>query len=124
VSLPGVLAEFADTIGEAAALKLAQELGGTTIKLSDRPNSVLAAVIGEELARALVAARSRGEAVVIPMAGQRGAGGRRAAVARMLSDGASANAAAKACDVHARTAKRVRAELKKTLPLFDKEGRG
>lgn len=120
--LPGILATIATVTDEATALKLVQALGGTSLKLSAAPDGKLATVVGVEAAEKIVKEFIQGDTVVIPMANRRGAGARRAAVARMLIDGGKIHTTALACDVHERTAKRMRARLKdqEDLPLFKK----
>lgn len=122
--LPGILGTIATVAGEAAALKLARELGGTTIKLSADPAGKLATVVGVEAAEAMVKEWSQGYFLTIPMAHLRGAGARRAQVARMIESKVPTAKAALACDVHDRTAKRIKARLKELaedpdqLPMF------
>lgn len=117
--LPGLLGQIEDIAGLSAAQRLALAAGGTEMKFSDRPKSALAKIVGADAARLIVAELGR-EKYTIPMAHLRGQKGRRAQAARMLAAGATANATAKACDVHERTARRVREKQKaaKGLPLF------
>lgn len=118
--LPGILGTIATVAGEAAALKLARELGGTSIKLSADPAGKLATIVGAAAAEAIVKEWTPGYTLTIPMANIRGAGARRAQVARMIASGQSIGAAALAGDVHERTAKRIKARLKDPdqMPLF------
>lgn len=117
--LPGLLGEIADVAGMAAALKLARERGGTEMTFSGRPGSVLALIVGDEAA-ARIADRFGPQKYVIPMANVRGRGARQAAVARMMADKATASQAARAHEVHERTARRIRSKLKTgNGPLFD-----
>ena len=120
--LPGILGTIAEVTSEGSALKLARELGGTSIKLSDDPNGKLAAIVGPEHAKAIVKEWAAGYTLTIPMANLRGAGARRAQVARLLQDERSIREAALAGDVHERTVKRIKARLKAQpdLPLFRK----
>lgn len=117
--LTGKLAEIAEVAGVSAALKLARELGGQELKLSDRPDGKLARLVGQEAAVAIVEAFGRGEKLTIPMGHLRGARARREAVARMMANGASVSQAAAAVDVHERTARRAKNRPPKPLPLFD-----
>lgn len=117
--LPGILGEIEDVAGTAAALKLARERGGTEMTFSGRPGSVLALIVGDEAA-ARIADRLGPQKYTIPMANVRGRGARQAAVARMMEGEASASSAARAHDVHERTARRIRTKLKSgNGPLFD-----
>lgn len=120
--LPGILGAIAEVTSEAAALKLARELGGTSIKLSDAPDGKLAMIVGPDFAKAIVKAWAAGYTLTIPMANLRGAGARRAQVARMLASGQTISQAALGGDVHERTAKRIKARLRDQgdLPLFQK----
>ncbi len=75
-------------------------------------------------AAAKIAEALGSEKLVIPMAGQRGAGGRRARAARMVEEGATERQVALACDMHGRTARRLRARMKAEgpeLPLFSRK---
>lgn len=116
---PGILAEIARVAGESAATRLALAAGGTEMKFSASPRAALARLVGAEAAKAIVAELGR-EKYTIPMAHLRGQKGRQAQAARMLAGGASNNDVARACDIHERTARRVRKKVKKTggLPLF------
>lgn len=116
--LTGKLGEIADAAGVKAALKLVQALGGRQIKLSARPNSKLARIVGPEAARAIVAALGS-EKIVVPMAHLRGQRGRREAAARMLDSGATVSQVAGAVDVHERTVFRVKRRRALTGGLFD-----
>lgn len=116
----GVLAVIAEAAGPAAALKLARELGGTELKLSARRGGKLARIVGHAEARAIVEALGHTK-ITVPMANLRGARGRREAAARMLREGASAARAALACDVHERTAWRIKARTPAPAPLFDED---
>ena len=120
--LPGILATIATVTNEATALKLARELGGTSLKLSDAPDGKLAMLVGHDHAKAIVKEWAAGYTLTIPMANVRGAGARRAQVARLLQSDQTIRQAALAGDVHERTAKRIRARLKAQpdLPLFQK----
>lgn len=119
-SFTGVLAVIAEAAGPAAALKLARELGGTELKLSGRRGGKLARIVGLNEARAIVEALGHTK-IMVPMAGLRGARGRREAAARMLRAGASASRAALACDVHERTIWRIKARSPSPAPLFDED---
>lgn len=117
--LPGILREIADAAGEAAALQLAREAGGQEMKFSDRAGSALSRIVGHEAAVKIVKALGRDKRT-IPMAGLRGAGGRRAAAARLMNQGKSAAETARLVDVHERTARRVRQRpAPASLPLLD-----
>lgn len=121
MSLPGILARIAEVAGESAALRLAQAAGGTVMTFSARPNSALARIVGAEAAKA-IRAEFGPEKYTIPMAHVRGQKGRRVAATEMLARGATANAAARACDIHVRTAERLQGRIKRSreegLPLF------
>lgn len=118
--LPGILGEIEAAAGPAAALIIARERGGTELSLSDRPGSALVKLVGEESARKIVLAVGKGS-YTIPMATVRGQGARRAKAAAMLAQGATETEVARACDVHVRTARRVRAKRKGSLPLFPED---
>lgn len=120
MSLPGVLGEIAEVAGDAAALKLARALGGTEIKLSARKGGKLARIVGLDQAKAIVEAMGP-EKITVPMAGMRGARGRREHAARLMRDGASSTQAALACDIHERTARRIRQRPQAPAPLFDED---
>lgn len=116
---PGVLARIAEAAGDEAAQKLALRLGGTEMKISGRKGGKLARLVGDEAARKIAEALGP-EKITIPMAHVRGQRGRRIAAAKMLAGGATAAQTALACDVHERTAFRVReAVAKGSLPLLD-----
>lgn len=110
--LPWFLAEVEKAAGIDAALKLAQVFGGVEISLSAAKSSALARAVGPAAAQAIVQAIGRGK-VLVPMATARGARARRASAAQLMANGASDQTAALACDVHIRTAKRIRAKVKK-----------
>lgn len=116
---PGILGKIAEVAGDEAAQKLALRLGGTEMKISGRKDGKLARLVGNEAARKIAEALGP-EKFTIPMAHVRGQKGRRLAAAKMLAEGATAAATALACDVHERTAFRVReAVAKGDLPLLD-----
>jgi hypothetical protein len=102
--------------GLSAATRLALQAGGTEMKFSPSPDGALARIVGAEAAAAIVAELGALK-YVIPMAHLRGQKGRQVEVARRLAAGQSAAAAARACDVHERTARRVR----KRLETFDSQ---
>lgn len=120
--LPGTLGAIARVAGEKAALRLAQELGGTSIKLSADPGGKLATIIGQEAADAIVKEWAAGYTLLIPMAHLRGAGARRAELARLIEEKRPVRDVALAGEVHERTVKRMRAKLRSQddLPLFRK----
>ncbi|MCX7586561.1 hypothetical protein [Phenylobacterium sp. 58.2.17] len=121
IPLPGILGEIAAIAGDRAATRLAMRHGGQEMKLSAHPESALAQVVGAEAAAAIVAAFGPVK-VTIPMAHLRGTRGRRAAIAKLLSDPTvSAAKAARICDVHERTARRVREQMgsHNAAPLLD-----
>jgi hypothetical protein len=119
--LPGILSTIATVAGEAAALKLARDLGGQKLKLSADPNGKLATIVGAAAAEAIVREWAPGYELIVPMANLRGAGRRRAQVAQMIEGGMSISQAANAGDMHMRSAKRIKASLKNQapLPLFE-----
>lgn len=119
MSLPGILNDVAEVAGLAKALELAREHGGTEISISDADGSVLVRIVGKPAAAVLVERLARVK-VVVPMANQRGAKARRARAAELLGSGQSTLKTALACDIHQRTAKRIRAKAKDPLPLFDR----
>jgi hypothetical protein len=108
--LPGLLEHVEAVAGTAAALELAKALGGVRISISARPGSTLVKHLGPEVAAALVARLGRGE-MFVPMATVRGQKGRRAGAAQMLAKGVSVSQAALACDIHERTAWRLKAAI-------------
>lgn len=122
MSLPGLLGEIERVAGKSAAERLALHAGGTEMTFSPRPKGALAKIVGAEAAK-LIAQEFGGQKFTIPMAHLRGQKGRRAQVAQMLAAEASNNTAAKVCDVHERTVRRVREKLKvrRGLPLFPDE---
>jgi len=120
--LPGILGFIAQIAGESAATRLALAAGGTEMKFSPSPSGALAKIVGADAAKKIVQELGP-EKYTIPMGHLRGQQGRRTQAARMLAEGKSANEVAKACDVHERTARRVRKKLKSQadLPLFPKD---
>lgn len=114
--LPGILGQIADIAGQSAATRLALAAGGTEMKFSAHPKAALARIVGAEAARQIVAVLGP-EKYTIPMAHLRGQKGRQAVAAAMLAQNASSNAVAKACDMHERTARRIRERMKKAAPL-------
>jgi hypothetical protein len=120
MSLPGLLKDVEEVAGTAVALELARQHGGTMISISDADGSALVLVVGKAAAAVLVERLARGK-VMVPMATARGQAGRRAAAAEMLAKGASAQDAARACDIHTRTAWRAKSKTKGETPLFDRE---
>lgn len=119
--LPGLLADIEAAAGTAKALELARQCGGCQISLSAAPTSTLVKVVGLEAAQKIVDALGHGR-VIVPMANLRGQGARQAAAAQMLVKGASARQVALACDVHTRTAWRVKARAKEAIDLARKNG--
>jgi DNA-binding NarL/FixJ family response regulator len=103
--------------GLEAARDLARKRGGTEIKLSAHPRSVLARIVGADAAKAIVEERGP-EKVTVPMGDLRGQKARRAAISHQVAAGRSNSQVALACDVHERTVRRVRERLKTPLPLF------
>lgn len=114
------LQQIALVAGDKAALTLIERLGGTELKISGRKGGKLARLVGDEAARKIVEALGP-EKIVIPMGLSRGQRGRRAMVAKMLAAGAGLTETALACDVHERTARRVRLKGAPALPLFPDE---
>lgn len=110
MSLPNLLADVEAVAGTAAALRLARMRGGTKITISARPGSALVKILGQTAATALVARVGGGE-VMVPMAHGRGQKGRQAAAAMMISKGAKVREVALACDIHERTAWRVKRRM-------------
>lgn len=111
IPLPGILGEIAAIAGVRAATRLALRHGGQELKLSAHPQSALASIVGTDAAVAIVEAFGPVK-VTIPMAHLRGTRARRAAVAKLIAEGSSAAKAAQACDVHERTARRVREQMR------------
>lgn len=117
-ALPGVLARFAALAGEAAALRIAQEKGGTRAYIP-APDSLtgehwLVRCAGWEGARA-VAAEYGGGQVPIPL-GPTGTRGRAwATIRRAMAEGKSAAEAARLAGVDERTARRHRSGKTKGL---------
>lgn len=105
-TLPGILGEIATAAGEAAALKLARERGGTEVQISARKDSAFVRIVGQAAADKIVKAFGNGK-VLVPMATARGQRGRREAAARMLADEKTQTEVALACDIHERTARRI-----------------
>ena len=105
-TLPGILGEIATAAGEAAALKLARERGGTEVQISARKDSAFVGIVGQAAADKIVKAFGNGK-VLVPMATARGQRGRREAAARMLAAGRTQTEVALACDIHERTTRRV-----------------
>jgi hypothetical protein len=119
--LTGFLAAVAEVAGESAATRLALAAGGTRLTFSAAKNSTLVRIVGLDAAQKIVGQFGR-ETYTIPMAHLRGQKGRQAAAAKMLASGANASEVARACDVHERTARRVRKRMAQAkqagLPLF------
>ena len=105
-TLPGILGEIATAAGEAAALKLARERGGTEVQISARKDSAFVRIVGQAAAEKIVKAFGNGK-VLVPMATARGQRGRREAAARMLAAKKTQTEVALACDIHERTARRI-----------------
>lgn len=118
--LPGILSAIARVTNAGVALRLAQARGGTEMTFSARRESALSKLVGQESARKIVDELGASR-FMIPMASARGQHGRRAAVRKMLAEGATLNQAALACDVHVRTARRIKNPKQKPAPapLFD-----
>lgn len=108
--LPKLLADVEKAAGVKAALKLAQDHGGTQISLSAARGSVLTRSVGQVAAAAIVKALGHGR-VVVPMASARGQRGRRAAAAEMLAKGATVTQVMAVIDIHNRTAWRIKAQV-------------
>lgn len=119
-ALPGILADVEEAAGQAAALQLAREFGGTQISLSAAKSSALVRVVGLDAARKIVQKLGRGR-VMVPMANLRGQRARRAAATRMFAGGASARDVALACDIHERTAWRAKTPPKPKGDLFNED---
>ncbi len=115
--LPRILAAVEAVAGLKVALKLAQEFGGLEISLSAKKGSALVRAVGHDAALAIVRELGHGK-VLIPMATMRGQKGRQAAAAELMAKGVSAQRAALTCDVHSRTAWRIRAKAKKAGTLL------
>ncbi|PCJ57867.1 MAG: helix-turn-helix domain-containing protein [Rhodospirillaceae bacterium] len=118
---PGVLAQIAEAAGAGAAINLARRYGGTEISIPKNPraDSPLVKAVGMTAARAIAREIGHGR-LLIPMAGLRGEGARRAEAARMLSGGKSVPIVARAVGVHERTVRRMGKRLREgaALPLF------
>lgn len=121
-TLPGILADVERATSSETALQLLSACGGQVITLSAAENSTLVKAVGVEAAAAIVKEVGGGR-VAIPMAHARGQRARRIQAARLLAQGATANEVAAAADMHERTARRVRARMKKSQAdqgdLFD-----
>ena len=122
--LPHLLAEIAAVAGEAAALAIAAERGGTTIYIPPAPGQDhwISKLVGLENARAIA------DRLTCGVGGQRfdvpaGPSGRdakaRARVAAMLADGCSERDIARATGYTARTVRRQRAQLERRGALAD-----
>lgn len=110
--LTGLAAEIATVIGEERALRLLMRRGGTEIKLpGSAPGSLLADLVGEEAAEAMIAHFGGTQKMSLPCGHLRGAPGRRAMGVAMLRRGASAQDVALSCDVSVRTVYDWRATL-------------
>lgn len=121
--LPKILAEIEAIAGTAVALKVASEFGGTRINLSSAEGSALVEAVGKDEAEKIVRALGQGRQD-IPMADLRGQRGRRALAARMFANGATVREVALACDIHERTAWRVKSGPKddpEAPTLFDRD---
>lgn len=119
-TFPGVLGVIERVAGKDAATKLALRAGGTVMTFSPRPSGALAKIVGPEAAKAIVAELGA-EKYTIPMAHLRGQKGRRAVAARLLAQGASSAQTSLACDIHERTARRIRKKSQEKAPLFDRD---
>lgn len=108
----GVAAEIAETIGEAAALSLMAERGGTEVKIPVRvKGSQLARIVGTEACQLMIAKFGPGR-LLIPLGPARGQKGRRTAAMQMLREGKSVRDVARACDLHERSVWNFRATLR------------
>ena len=104
---PQLLQQVADAAGEAAALKLVQELGGQKITVPRQPEgSKLAAKFGIETASGIVELYG-GNAAYIPNLGQRLAASRKRFV--LTNPQMSANALAHALGISSRQVEKLRA---------------
>lgn len=122
-TLPGLLGQIADVVGETKALAIARALGGryTSIAQNPGPDSPLARIVGVEDARRIAVEVGHGR-VVIPM----GPATRSAQVRAMLANGVSHSDISRALGVHQRTveyhAKAVRDDRQMVLPLAQLTG--
>ena len=108
---PGeVMAAIEELGGKALVLKLAREHGGTRLYVSDAPRSEFVEIVGEEVARKLVIRVGAGR-FMVPMSTARGQRGRAAAAAELIAKGVPLHDVALACDIHLRTAERIKASV-------------
>ena len=109
--LPGIAGEIEAAIGLDATVTLLRARGGTEIEVPVRAKgSLLVKLIGLEAAETLIETMGPGR-LTLPCASLRGARAREAKAMQMLRDGASNSEVALACDMHVRTAGRLRKKL-------------
>lgn len=121
-SLPDVLDQIAETLGEAFALEVAARLGGTEIWLKADPGAEdrVVQALGMDKARRLAAALGTGK-LLVPMAAGADRARRHARIASLRAAGRPIHEVARAAGVHERTVYRVQERAGRKLPLFDRE---
>lgn len=116
----GVLADIENIIGVDATIKIAVECGGSHIFIPKKPSekSGLVQLIGLENVEKLIKDFGTGE-VLVPMGHFRGAGKKRARIAKMIEQGTPYDKIARQMDVHTRTVERIKNKNFSNLPLID-----
>lgn len=127
MSLPGILQEIAEDLGEEAALRFAARLGGTQIYVRRDEGGLLRDILGDELA-AWLADRYGGEIIIVPMAKALMRQRHRELILSLSREGLGADEIARRLGCTSRwvrevvrQAGRASAEDEGTLPLFSRK---
>jgi hypothetical protein len=111
--LPGIAGQIEQAIGLDLTVRLLKRRGGCELHIPRRvAGSTLAEIVGEDAAAKIVAALGPGK-VLLPCGHLRGQFARRADAKAMLRAGKSLLEVALTCDIHTRTASRLRAEIER-----------
>lgn len=105
-----VMTAIEEVCGSGVALEMTRRYGGTRYYVSDAPGSEFVALVGEVAARKVVVRVGAGR-FMVPMSTTRGQRGRARAAAEMIARGVPLPEVAKACDIHLRTAERIKAAV-------------
>ena len=114
--LPGLAGTIEDLIGLDLTVKLLKARGGTDVKIPEKPqNTLLGEIVGHEAAQILIDELPPG-VITLPCSHMRGRDAdrmdRKRRAIGMLLEGKSLREVALACDIHLKTAKTYRAEIK------------